>query len=663
MIKKTTLIFLTLIALKSILHGQTDKNFVNKKKLDIKYCQFFSGDSLIGFDLNKAINEAKNQFPIYQEQKVYIFRKEIAFVKRKYKIDKLAFEILAESKTVKPTSILTSGCNNIDFSAANFTGWTGGIGYNANTHNPLTVTSAVISSIGNNALETSCSYHTLVNTGVDPYGKFPTWPNSLNGSFACRLGGEFLNIDAATYYSNFGTACATSNDPSGNGYSNGEMIQQTIPITASNCLLTYNYAVIMADAPHTASSNPYFKAEVLDSTGAIIPCLSYIVESDTTGNGGVPPGFSLATAQDELGNQVLYSNWQQRAINLKAYVDHPVTVRFTAAGCSVGGHFCYAYISGSCGPLQLNAYPAAICPGSGTVATITAPALGGIYNWSGPGIVGATKTQSIQANTVGTYTAVISSGGPCSFTQTLTYSITSTTAQLVSISGQNSICKGTTDMLTASGATNYTWSTNTGSLTTNTVNVTPTGNTTYTVTGTTGSCLGTGIISVVVNIPALININLNPGNDTICAGQPDILLAGGGSTYTWSANAGSATTNSVSVSPTINTTYSLTAKDNNGCIDTASKTIYVKICTTGINQLLSSNEHITVYPNPNNGNFTIETSKKQTVLLHDVNGRLALNQTITGKTSIDASNLAEGIYNVSLVSNEGVVNKRLVIIK
>jgi type IX secretion system substrate protein/NHL repeat-containing protein len=86
----------------------------------------------------------------------------------------------------------------------------------------------------------------------------------------------------------------------------------------------------------------------------------------------------------------------------------------------------------------------------------------------------------------------------------------------------------------------------------------------------------------------------------------------------------------------------------------------------GIEQFTSSNEQVNIYPNPNNGSFVIEP--KNTLYnihytMYDVNGKLVLSQTINGKTSIDASALNEGVYNISLQSNEGVVNKRLVIVR
>ena len=78
-----------------------------------------------------------------------------------------------------------------------------------------------------------------------------------------------------------------------------------------------------------------------------------------------------------------------------------------------------------------------------------------------------------------------------------------------------------------------------------------------------------------------------------------------------------------------------------------------------------SNFSCAIYPNPSKGNFMVETNNtsKQSIQMFDVNGNIVLNQSITGKTSIDAGNLPDGVYNVSVTSSEGVINKRLVIVK
>ena len=79
----------------------------------------------------------------------------------------------------------------------------------------------------------------------------------------------------------------------------------------------------------------------------------------------------------------------------------------------------------------------------------------------------------------------------------------------------------------------------------------------------------------------------------------------------------------------------------------------------------SAQSTIQIYPNPTQNNFTIETTniERQTISVFDVNGKLVLLQTINGTTNIDASNLAQGVYNINVSNNMGVANKRLVIVK
>ena len=49
--------------------------------------------------------------------------------------------------------------------------------------------------------------------------------------------------------------------------------------------------------------------------------------------------------------------------------------------------------------------------------------------------------------------------------------------------------------------------------------------------------------------------------------------------------------------------------------------------------------------------------------VYDVNGKMVLTQSINGKTAIDARGLGEGIYNINIISAEGLVSKRLVIVR
>jgi len=83
-------------------------------------------------------------------------------------------------------------------------------------------------------------------------------------------------------------------------------------------------------------------------------------------------------------------------------------------------------------------------------------------------------------------------------------------------------------------------------------------------------------------------------------------------------------------------------------------------------------EKVNIYPNPNNGNFVIEVNNntKQAIQIYDITGRLVLSQKPTANSAkegnsitVDASGLPAGIYNASVTSSMGVVNKRLVIVR
>lgn len=130
-----------------------------------------------------------------------------------------------------------------------------------------------------------------------------------------------------------------------------------------------------------------------------------------------------------------------------------------------------------------------------------------------------------------------------------------------------SVCVGATTTLTAAGATTYTWSSNAGGVSTASVAVTPLQNTIYTVTATTGTCVATQTVGIMVFSQPNLTATANP--PTVCPGGTSNLIAGGATTYTWSANAGggnnAATT--VTLTPAAYTTYTVTAS-NGVCVDT-----------------------------------------------------------------------------------------------
>ena len=121
------------------------------------------------------------------------------------------------------------------------------------------------------------------------------------------------------------------------------------------------------------------------------------------------------------------------------------------------------------------------------------------------------------------------------------------------------ICLGQTTVLNASGGISYQW--NTGQLGSSIV-VSPNITTTYMVTITDGNgCSATDQVTVTVG-----NVDANAGADqTVCFGGTTTLTASGGTNYQWNTGA---TTQTITVSPTTSTNYTVTVSDNNGCSDT-----------------------------------------------------------------------------------------------
>lgn len=130
-----------------------------------------------------------------------------------------------------------------------------------------------------------------------------------------------------------------------------------------------------------------------------------------------------------------------------------------------------------------------------------------------------------------------------------------------------------------SGSTNYNdlreyspftdvlWST---SATTSTISVATTGTYSLVITNLAGC---TTNATQAVSITPMPTVTIN-GLNSICNGDNLALIANGANSYTWSASAGNVTTNSITITPSVNTTYTV-AGEANGCIATAVKNVTV----------------------------------------------------------------------------------------
>ena len=194
----------------------------------------------------------------------------------------------------------------------------------------------------------------------------------------------------------------------------------------------------------------------------------------------------------------------------------------------------------------------------------TAPG-GYSYVWAPGGAV----TQTINANTAGTYTVTVTDINGCSNSDDILLTVNPNPVPV--ITGINSICQGqntTFDAGTAPGGYSYVWSP--GAAVTQTININTAGTYTVSVTDING-CTGIASRNLTVNanpIPVITGINV------ICQNQNSTFNAGtapGGYTYLWSA--GAATTQTITVATAGN--YTVTVTDVNGCTGTDVHTLTV----------------------------------------------------------------------------------------
>jgi gliding motility-associated-like protein len=215
------------------------------------------------------------------------------------------------------------------------------------------------------------------------------------------------------------------------------------------------------------------------------------------------------------------------------------------------------------------------------------------YIWSS-----SETTQSITVNTANTYSVTVSDANAC--TATASAVITVNPLPALSISGSTSICPNSTLTLSATtGMSSYLWDTNdgviNGALNGETIDITSAG--TYTVVvSDANSCTATASLTVIPSNSLSVNIG---GDTNLCQTESTTLDAGTGFTsYIWS---NAETTQTITVSPTDDTMYSVTVSDGS-CDGSGSVVVVVNaipIININGSSAICSGETINLNASPN----------------------------------------------------------------
>lgn len=303
--------------------------------------------------------------------------------------------------------------------------------------------------------------------------------------------------------------------------------------------------------------------------------------------------------------------------------------------------------------INLVASSTVICEGDDVTLTASG---GDFYTWNN-GLPQGSE-QIVSPTTATVYTVQGFNAANCSGSQSILIEVQDQPNVSLTVSNTE-ICEGESVSLSASGADTYSWSpaATLSSATGSSVTATPSSSITYTVTGTNNCGSDDQSVAITVsdapNTPEIVqngnelSVSVNPG-ETV-SWFLDGVLIGSGETIQMQGTGD----------------YEAVVTNDAGC--TASDA--GRFESTASLEELDANNNIVLYPNPTNGEFTLQINglnENVNITILDATGRLVraskqYNSNEIYHIHFNVSDFVKGVYLLNIDSSQGTVVKRFTV--